>query len=430
MSRVLKRFLTLLSISFFIFLISSNRSVSSENYKTENKDNTKDPFLGKKYLGIDVCEICHPGKIKGWKTTAHSNAFSLLEAIGQDENDTCLRCHTTGFNESVKNGGYDEIRSKELINVQCEACHQAGASVGHGESRKSSYKSSIIAYSRACGYCHTKTVKGSRSQGEFDQWKNSKHKNVSVGCPSCHFPHSAKNTFQLKFFGDIKLANGTEVKADIAAMCMKCHSDKIKNADISAEAEKMPQKPQAEMFSGTGGGGYGGETHSSSYHTTDSFKISGKDAREKCVTCHMYDTPAKGEAGNNTVGQHSFAMRDKNDNINIKACQQSGCHSASSVPNFDRKAFVDYDGDGTKEGVQTEIEGLLEKLKGAIVVGGNIVFSDSSGEPEFEVSSSATSGEKKAVFNWLFIYNDGSRGIHNTAYAVKLLQVSYKKLTE
>lgn len=425
MSKFLKRFLILLLISFFIFLVSSSRNVSSENYGSAKKYNIKAPFLGKKYLGIDVCKICHPGKIKKWKTTAHSNAFSLLKAIGQNQNDTCLKCHTTGFNESVKNSGYDENRSEKLINVQCEACHGAGASSGHGKSNKSSSISSIIAYSYACGYCHTKTVVGSRSFGEFDQWKNSVHKKVLVGCPSCHFPHSAKNSFQLKYFGNIKLANSKEVNADVAAVCMKCHTDKIKSAVAFAELKKFPEKPQAEMFSGTGGVEYEGETYDNSYHTTDFFKVSGKETNEKCITCHMFDTPDKEVAGHNTIGQHSFAMRDKKNNINIKACQQ--CHP--TLTTFDRTAYGDYNGDGTKEGIQTEVEGLLEVLKDAITSSGNVSFSDSSGKPKFIFSADTTSEEKRAAFNWLFVYSDGSKGIHNAAYAVQLLQKSYKSLT-
>ncbi len=430
MSKVSKRFLILLVISFFIFSVSSSKNVHSENNVSVNNNKIKAPFLGKKYLGIDVCEICHPGKIKKWKTTAHSKAFNLLKTMGQDQNDTCLRCHTTGFNLSIENNGYDEIRSEKLINVQCESCHGAGASIGHGKKRESSSVSNVIAYSFACGYCHTQTVKGSYSKGQFDQWKNSVHKKVSVGCQSCHFPHSAKNSFQLKYFGNIKLANSKEVNADVAAVCMKCHSDKIKDAAVSAESKQIPEKPQAEMFSGTGGVEYDGETYNNSYHTTDNFKVAGSKTNGKCVTCHMFLTPDKGTAGHNTIGQHSFAMRDRKGNINIKACWQSGCHFPSSVPTFDRKAFGDYDGDGTVEGVQTEIEGLLEKLKNAITGSGNIIFSDSSGKPEFKVSKNATSDEKKAVFNWFFVNNDRSRGIHNTAYAVKLLQVSYQKLTE
>ena len=36
----------------------------------------------------------------------------------------------------------------------------------------------------------------------------------------------------------------------------------------------------------------------------------------------------------------------------------------------------------------------------------------------------------EAAYNWLFVNNDGSRGIHNTAYAVGLLKASIADLSK
>jgi len=45
------------------------------------------------------------------------------------------------------------------------------------------------------------------------------------------------------------------------------------------------------------------------------------------------------------------------------------------------------------------------------------------------ISSSWTQPQLEAAYNWLFVNNDGSLGVHNTAYAVGLLQASIANLT-
>ena len=465
MSKFLKQlvnFLLLSSLIFFLFSCSNSSSGGSK--KDKIGDFETPPFLGKKFLGKVICKNCHSSTVKEWENTAHASAFSLIPAT----DPVCQRCHTTGFDTSVSNGGFDENNSKKLKNVQCESCHQAAANFGpHGPNGKEKVFKSIkfnrtllALNSEVCGFCHTKTVAGSFSKGQFDQWENSSHSKAlenikgkpgtnqacvkchtvesiyvkdvelasakfGVECTACHDPHSVKNIFQLLSFGSVTLENKTTVNADIAAVCMGCHTDLIEDADVAAESGAAPRYNQSEMFSGSGGIQYG-ETLENSFHTTDAFKVAGNDKNEKCITCHMVKTPDEGKPGHNTIGEHSFAMRDKDDNINIGACQQ--CHT--TLTTFDRKARGDYDGNGKTEGIQTEIAGLLAILKAAITASGSVTFSsDSFGRDEFIFSAGATSKEKKAAFNWLFVNDDKSKGIHNTAYAVQLLQKSYKDLT-
>jgi len=461
MPNFLKRCSIILLIPGFVFLSYLLSNGATGFFTTP-------PFLGKKILSVKVCKNCHPSTSKDWKKTAHSNAFSLI--AGQENNPVCLRCHTTGFDTSVKNRGFDENNSKKLRDVECESCHGPAATFGpHGPSGKGKirknknvkFKRTLLALnSEGCGYCHTKTVAGSFSKGQFDQWKESAHskslaniqgkpgtneacvnchtveniyvKNLKlasakfgVECTACHDPHNTSNLFQLLSFGSVTLANNTAINADVAAVCMGCHTDLIEDADAAAESGAAPRYNQSEMFSGSGGIQYG-ETLENSFHAADFFLVAGNDKNEKCKTCHMFKTPDEGKPGHNTLGQHSFAMRDDEDNINIAACQQ--CHT--TLTTFDRKARGDYDGDGTTEGIQTEIAGLLAILKTAVTVSGTVTFSsDSFGRDEFIFSAGATSKEKKAAFNWLFVNDDKSKGIHNTAYAVQLLQKSYKDLT-
>jgi hypothetical protein len=44
------------------------------------------------------------------------------------------------------------------------------------------------------------------------------------------------------------------------------------------------------------------------------------------------------------------------------------------------------------------------------------------------IDSTWTKSQLEAAYNWQFVNNDGSRGIHNTAYAVGLLKASIANL--
>lgn len=78
-----------------------------------------------RFAGAEACLSCHESAGKVWKTSAHAAAFSVLVPQGFDFDPECVRCHVTGMNEAE--GFIDAIRTPDLENVQCEACHGAGA---------------------------------------------------------------------------------------------------------------------------------------------------------------------------------------------------------------------------------------------------------------------------------------------------------------
>ncbi len=101
-----------------------------------------------------------------------------------------------------------------------------------------------------------------------------------------------------------------------------------------------------------------------------------------------------------------------------------GCHATGTVTTYNRTAYGDYDGDGTVEGVQDEVQGLLDILAAELPKNddGNI---PSSGIDKMGL----TENQLRALWNYTLINNDGSLGIHNTAFAVQVLQKTYKQLT-
>jgi predicted CXXCH cytochrome family protein len=76
------------------------------------------------YVGAAAC-ICHADPIqKTWKTHKHAGAYELLKLVGQEKNEKCLPCHTTGYGR----GGFGQADPKiDLGGVQCEECHGPGS---------------------------------------------------------------------------------------------------------------------------------------------------------------------------------------------------------------------------------------------------------------------------------------------------------------
>ncbi|MBI3854899.1 MAG: hypothetical protein HY293_04330 [Planctomycetes bacterium] len=150
---------------------------------------------------------------------------------------------------------------------------------------------------------------------------------------------------------------------------------------------------------------------------------------------------------------------------NVAACTQ--CHT--TAVDFHDVARGDYDGNLLVEPVQDEIAGLRLALKAAIEVKIGVMLNPitpvpvtltpGSGRIKYTVTAGAlvrtfpgpgvSSGENPdvsystlsaadkatldalygAAYNWTFVGNDLSEGIHNTGYAVNLLQSAYKAVT-
>jgi hypothetical protein len=146
--------------------------------------------------------------------------------------------------------------------------------------------------------------------------------------------------------------------------------------------------------------------------------------QDGCVNCHAHAFPVVDptEDNPNELG-HTFAPE-------VKAC--APCHGTINDFN-DIPAAADYDGNGTVEGLQTEVEGLMAELETAI-----LNASDTSdhraallaGWPGTLGDATVTSvAQRSAGYNYMFVLNDKSMGVHNAVFAVKLLQQSIAFLT-
>jgi hypothetical protein len=162
------------------------------------------------------------------------------------------------------------------------------------------------------------------------------------------------------------------------------------------------------MLEGVNGVTYGKTIPSSAHKST---------VGDTCVTCHMQKVATTDPAFLH-AGGHTFKVMWDDGGVSLTAaCVR--CHGPISTFDLPRQ---DYNGDGIIEGVQTEVQHLLDQLA---------VFLPPVGQPKSDISidSTWTRQQLSAAYNYRFVQKDGSHGVHNVAYAVGLLRSSIADLT-
>ena len=182
-----------------------------------------------------------------------------------------------------------------------------------------------------------------------------------ITCQTCHDPHGNSNVASLREApaGSDTLANGFAYDAGIGGMvCMNCHKNRRE-----AEATSLTSitnshwgphhSVQADNFFGQNAASFDGNgylTNSHQYAITDA-----------CVTCHMVATVDTGNVNRDKVGGHSWNLNNPETGYDhTTAC--TSCHGPKdSFEDFE--ALTDYDGDGSVESIQGEVEGLLQNIR-------------------------------------------------------------------
>lgn len=414
------------------------------------------------YVGDQTCGQCHRDTHQEWSNTAHANAWETLQNSGHPA-PYCNRCHSVGYEGEPGNGGYDESPLSKFVNVQCENCHGPG-SKHIGGPQTNAMQISYAA--ETCGSCH---------EGEhhpyYNEWEESPHnvmteaRNANCGgchegvaaairlstnpgtfygsgaiagrpdtltapfqpinCQTCHNSHSDENPGQIRTVADVPLvtANGESpviTDGGVGKLCMHCHhARRGPDAQIAnGYARFGPHaNPQADMM--VGKSAFLGVAPSSFVWAGPSHLY----VQNSCKTCHL--NMAEWQPGQPAITGHTFEPT-------VAAC--ASCHGA--ISEFaDIRANDDYDGDGTVEGVQPEVEGLLEHLGEALVEQINATHPNNPAITINNLTSAlgdtlkSTLTQRQSGWNWVFVREDKSGGIHNPDYAVQLLQQSYRHLT-
>ena len=87
------------------------------------------------FAGSKACRECHEEDHKVWAASRHARAVESLKPTGDEFNRKCLSCHVTAF--EANRGFVNMVRTPELGNVHCEACH--GAASEHARSPQTAH---------------------------------------------------------------------------------------------------------------------------------------------------------------------------------------------------------------------------------------------------------------------------------------------------
>jgi hypothetical protein len=230
-----------------------------------------------------------------------------------------------------------------------------------------------------------------------------------IECMACHDSHANA----LKNSNSISIPTKDTVIGGQGNLCMSCHNGRGKSTADAPRRAYPHYGLQADVLTGSGGiqlNEWGNLNNTYGHINLDN----------TCVDCHLV------EKDNHL--NHSFLLDTSDADI---ICGR--CHTGTD--SFDVLAKDDYDGNGQVEGIQKEVEGLMDSLYSGIIKKinngsfagekGAIVFKDSNGNIIDTVSDELY----VAAYNYYLIKNDRSYGIHNPLFTVHLLQLSYKNLT-
>ncbi len=340
------------------------------------------------------CENCH-GPLRQHMLTAGKQyvAVSL-------EPDVCNVCHDGSSKHSIGSYFRGALHSNQVSEngAGCAPCHTGGSFIYYAENgRPLPFPS-----------------------GEYDPVTMD---NTNTTCAVCHDPH----TMELRVTTLDSLMNGYRPPAGTGgagALCMNCHHAR-NNTNTIVKPNSPPyygfksrfyphHSNQADMLLGRNG-----------YEFGDS-KLTGSNTHmgleNGCVTCHM--------GTRNGLPNHTFTMDETDPNYTqfggarnynpVTACQS--CHGTISDYD-DIKAAYDYDGDGVVEGVESEVEGLMEALKAKLPKdgSGNVI-----GEGSVKAADSAAVMNRldlvEGIWTYFWVEMDMSKGMHNAKYTIALLQ--------
>ncbi len=281
-----------------------------------------------------------------------------------------------------------------------------------------------------CQKCHThegflEFTQLGKIESDYIEWPS------QPGCFTCHNPHE-NGDFELRTTKPVTLVSGVQVDLGKGTLCANCHQARTAPENVVKPTLAMKVSshfgphhgPQANLFVGNGAYEFPGKVYKNSGHRIE--------AKDSCIDCHM--ALPKGRYGSTpALGGHSFFLSDRheNGNVSLLTAPCESCHAGikqlKGTRFYNVPAGDDYDGDGTIEAAQVEVEGLIARLvnaegNGLLQKGPQALFTatgDWNVIQDLELQRSTA--EMAALFNYKFFVEDRSMGAHNLIYTVQVL---------
>jgi nitrate reductase cytochrome c-type subunit len=428
--------------------------------------------------------------IQGLESSHYNSSCIQCHVVGFDTNS--LTADNGGFNDVAQELGWTFPATltatnwsgmpsdlQDLSNIQCENCHGPGSEhVRYTGGLPANTNAIAVSFDAgACSQCHDDLPTHYYSA----EWNNSLHANmtrtpsgsasriacvrchtaagfigyvanlntnvpyttnyayVPLTCQGCHDPHDASNPHQLRTSTVVALSDGQVfTNAGAGGFCFNCHTSRngsVTNSLVGYPALAVTwnggnafgthDSPQADMLEGVNAVTYG-QTIASAPHASV--------VTNTCVGCHMQTIastdPAFTLAGGHTTKMSYNVVTNGVTNVVAVAYVCAQCHGA--VTNFNI-LVPDYVGYGYSQGIQTQVQILLNQLSTLLPPSGYQANANNYvADGKVKSPSSQTNWPAKflqAAYNYQFVSNDGSLGVHNGPFAVGLLKASIANLT-
>ncbi len=230
---------------------------------------------------------------------------------------------------------------------------------------------------------------------------------LPINCYTCHKIHQSytQADWALTQQAPVTLwGGGQTLDFGKANLCISCHQSRTYTpalpdpttggtVNITSSRYGPHHGPQGEMLPGINGYEVPGpQAYENSAHTL----LLANNVRHACIACHM--ATVQGIAS----GGHTFRVISEEGAINTAACVE--CHAVAN----DLSALVD--------DRQGQIDARLEELRLLLIARGLL-----NATTDLAIPGSFEGHEAGALFNYRFVQEDHSRGVHNFKYANALL---------
>lgn len=304
--------------------------------------------------------------------------------LGQNGVENCMDCH-----------GSSQLITAKLFQWE-SSVHATG---GHYERSNAS-----------CGACHT-------SQGFLDRIETGDmvaSKDIEdplpQNCYACHQIHKTYtgDDWNLTSTNPVALwVGGETIDVGKGNLCLNCHQARVPSPAIPAIGENETYNITNKRYGPHHGSQGAVFTGSSAYEIGDGYENSPHTTliENACVTCHMATIE-----GSNESGGHTFRVISESGELNPNGCVQ--CHS--DTDELEMKVAA----------AQGEISILLDSLGNALH---DLGLLDDNRQYAV-VPQDFTSLRLGILWNYQYIKEDRSLGLHNFKYSKTLLENSIEAL--